>query len=547
MMETRGQLLADSPGRPSRAISRHKRLPMRKALVIGCTYQGSQENGTPIKPLLGSVNDAYLFAIALVNLWEFHPNDICLLTDALPANCYSSNGFRKGVKLDQNGMPMEPQAIPRDARNGEATKAVMPTRHNILMGLNWLMGDLVDGDIIVFYFSGYGVQIDNMSGWVGEGYDEAIVPLDYRQLNAEINAISMPHLREQLTTTSDAKIQLDIFMDCCGAQTLLDPCGTNKSWPHHHIKGAKTKGLWLISNVSDKVLRAEYKASLMRDPQLYDRYARPRYIPGEEVGNTQTLRDFSLQLSGGVDNTSISGYQFSAAEWSQLAIEACLPSVGIRGYDHHCVNRSLRSSTATVPQVPVIHGAFTYCLVNAMQHCVHSAIKQYGQKIVTIAELSQQTTQRFLILKKNTLNSMDQVPSLTVYSQGKSDPNKRLFWPDVNGNQPKKYHSYTSEKVKSSPIPYIPDECQWMNAHFSQNIVMYWESKRRTADKVSTPPITNAQILTPPHPYEHPVGWVPIQTQSRRFLEQEPEPGDGKFETGVFSVKKSRGLCQLDN
>lgn len=68
------------------------------------------------------------------------------------------------------------------------------------------------------------------------------------------------------------------------------------------------QGIWPLSNVSDKVLRANYNTALMRDPQLYDRYARPRYfcnewilitvryIPGEQVNNTQELRDFSLQV-----------------------------------------------------------------------------------------------------------------------------------------------------------------------------------------------------------------------------------------------------------
>jgi len=389
-----------------------------------------------------------------------------------------------------------------------------------------------------------------MSGWAGEGYDEAIVPLDYRQLNGEINPISTTHIREQLTGTSQAKVQLSIFMDCCGVQSLLDPCGTAKSWPNHHIKGAKTKGIWPLANVSDKVMRAEYKTSIMRNAHLYDRYARPRYIPGEEVNNTQDLRDFSLQVTGSIDNTQMSGFQFSAAEWSALAIEVCLPSIGIRGYDHNGINKSQRSSTATVPQIPVLHGVFTYSLIHAMQHCVHNSLKQNNQKKVTYLQLMTEVSDRFSMLKKNTLNALDQLPAMTVYSQAASDAEKEfVFWPDTGVLPRRRYNSITPDKVKASPIPYIPDDRQWMNAHICQNIIIYWESKRRTVSSIASPIINNSQIRTPPHPHENASHWRSPKvapTANKRFLDNELEQGDGTFDSGVFSIKKSRGLCQLE-
>eukprot|EP00918_Siedleckia_nematoides_P070025 GHVU01152621.1.p1 GENE.GHVU01152621.1~~GHVU01152621.1.p1 ORF type:complete len:129 (-),score=12.23 GHVU01152621.1:83-469(-) len=51
--------------------------------------------------------------------------------------------------------------------------------------LAWLTKETIPGDVLVFYFAGHGVQVDNMSGWEGEGYDEALVPLD---LNAVVES-----------------------------------------------------------------------------------------------------------------------------------------------------------------------------------------------------------------------------------------------------------------------------------------------------------------------------------------------------------------------
>lgn len=56
-----------------------RRKARRRALVVGCNYA---ESGN-IR-LKGAVNDAHLFALALSNLWEFHPRNILLLTDVLP-------------------------------------------------------------------------------------------------------------------------------------------------------------------------------------------------------------------------------------------------------------------------------------------------------------------------------------------------------------------------------------------------------------------------------------------------------------------------------
>jgi len=139
---------------------------------------------------------------------------------------------------------------------------------------------------------------------------------------------------------------------------------------------------------------------------------------------------------------------------------------------------------------------------------------------------------------------------MTVYSQAASDAEKEfVFWPDTGVLPRRRYNSITPDKVKASPIPYIPDDRQWMNAHICQNIIIYWESKRRTVSSIASPIINNSQIRTPPHPHENASHWRSPKvapTANKRFLDNELEQGDGTFDSGVFSIKKSRGLCQLE-
>lgn len=76
-------LPSNTGGEPfaSRTEAAKRRAPRRRAVVIGCNYARCGE----IR-LNGAVNDAHLFALALVNLFDFHPKTILLLTDEAPSH-----------------------------------------------------------------------------------------------------------------------------------------------------------------------------------------------------------------------------------------------------------------------------------------------------------------------------------------------------------------------------------------------------------------------------------------------------------------------------
>ncbi|KAI7744213.1 hypothetical protein M8C21_019460, partial [Ambrosia artemisiifolia] len=55
-----------------------------------------------------------------------------------------------------------------------------PTRHNILMALEWLTKGSRSGDSLVFYYAGHGSHVADVNGDERDGLDEAICPVDYR-------------------------------------------------------------------------------------------------------------------------------------------------------------------------------------------------------------------------------------------------------------------------------------------------------------------------------------------------------------------------------
>jgi uncharacterized caspase-like protein len=57
----------------------------------------------------------------------------------------------------------------------------MPTRANIMRELEWLVWDAVPGDSLFFMFSGHGGQEEDQNGDEDDGFDETILPSDWRK------------------------------------------------------------------------------------------------------------------------------------------------------------------------------------------------------------------------------------------------------------------------------------------------------------------------------------------------------------------------------
>eukprot|EP01069_Polyplicarium_translucidae_P003340 Polyplicarium_translucidae@DN2280_c0_g1_i3.p1 len=125
--------------------------PRKRAVVVGCCYPRNVD----IR-LNGCANDAQVFALSLVHLLQFAPHNVVLLTDVYPNSCYRSKPRHR---------PHEMELAP-DLQDDPLR---LPTRQNILLGLNWLRSNAAAGDALVFFFAGHGIQVLRTGHRTGRG------------------------------------------------------------------------------------------------------------------------------------------------------------------------------------------------------------------------------------------------------------------------------------------------------------------------------------------------------------------------------------------
>ncbi len=88
------------------------------------------------------------------------------------------------------------------------------TKTNILAGIRWLITGAKKGDVIVFYYSGHGSQVADVSGEEIDRRDETICPHDY----ATAGMIKDDDLRTAFAGVA-AGVNLDVILDSCHSGT----------------------------------------------------------------------------------------------------------------------------------------------------------------------------------------------------------------------------------------------------------------------------------------------------------------------------------------
>lgn len=100
----------------------------------------------------------------------------------------------------------------------EQNANLIPTKHNKLESLKWLVKDCQPGDSFVFYFSGHGLQQPDFKEDKIDGFDETLCPVDFLGegmiIDNEINSIIVWPLKEGVT--------LHAIVDACHSGTILD-------------------------------------------------------------------------------------------------------------------------------------------------------------------------------------------------------------------------------------------------------------------------------------------------------------------------------------
>ncbi|CXI54301.1 metacaspase-like protein [Plasmodium berghei] len=329
---------------------------IKKAVVIGCNYMGEKDS---INRLHGSVNDAYVFSRVLVKYFNFLPENILLLIDSFPSNAYIYDDFdinrtkyinekinytyneekiekknlfnlfnKKNIhdnKEVSNDYENNNSCVDVDIKNVDLSFknidfSLWPTRINILKAVNWLVRDSVPNGSYVFYYAGKSIQVDNMSGWEGEGYDEAFLCSDPLNKNEEHNILTAIQLKDLLLSINSTA-QMTIILDTSGGQTILDPAGTENS---SYIKGCKQKGIWPITNPTNKVYKAIYDITILDNNSMKKYMCKPRYSKLIEVDSTSAMIDPLLQSISSFPIPT-KAYCLCAATWEQISIEGLFP------------------------------------------------------------------------------------------------------------------------------------------------------------------------------------------------------------------------------
>lgn len=94
----------------------------------------------------------------------------------------------------------------------------MPTRANITRAIGWLVNGAQPNDSLFWHYSGHGGQAKDRVGDEADGYDETILPVDYKTAGQIID----DELYDRMVRPLPAGARLTAIFDSCHSGTALD-------------------------------------------------------------------------------------------------------------------------------------------------------------------------------------------------------------------------------------------------------------------------------------------------------------------------------------
>lgn len=151
----------------------------KKALLIGINYKNDQYNR-----LLGCINDTYLMRSILAKNFNVSVNNFTLMNDNFPI-----------------------------------WSLFYPTYNNIIRQLNNFINDLNKNrtSCAYIFYSGHGYQLKDKNGDELDGYDEQIVPIDFRS-----KGFISDDLIFSILTRLNKRTKLYFIIDACHSGTITD-------------------------------------------------------------------------------------------------------------------------------------------------------------------------------------------------------------------------------------------------------------------------------------------------------------------------------------
>mmetsp|Transcript_18008 Transcript_18008/g.19796 ORF Transcript_18008/g.19796 Transcript_18008/m.19796 type:complete len:367 (-) Transcript_18008:27-1127(-) len=169
-------------GTPSKSVTRttdklHKINGRRRALFIGINYVGQKGE------LKGCINDV----INIKNFFKSHYqiDDIMVLTDD------------KRAEPDTNHSP---------------------TRKNIIDAFKWLIKGAKKGDSLLLHYAGHGGTAKNLDGTEASGFDQTLIPVDFKKTGQIID----DDVHDILCRELPKGVRLTAIFDCCHSESIMD-------------------------------------------------------------------------------------------------------------------------------------------------------------------------------------------------------------------------------------------------------------------------------------------------------------------------------------
>ena len=221
----------------------------KKALLIGINYNGQ---------LQGCINDVNDIKAVLCNKYAFDLGNIRLLTD-------------------DAAIPIEQQ----------------PTRITILAAFTKLLKDGEAGDLLFFAYSGHGsYTLDRNNDDTG-GYDEMIIPSDFKGiLDDELKQLIQTYLKKNVT--------LFALFDSCFSGTVLDlkyqylDSLDNNNFTENSNEAETTGNVIMISGCTDQQTSAD--AYIDKKYQGAMTWSFIATVNAQAAGGSITWRDLLLKM-----------------------------------------------------------------------------------------------------------------------------------------------------------------------------------------------------------------------------------------------------------
>mmetsp|Transcript_1357 Transcript_1357/g.3008 ORF Transcript_1357/g.3008 Transcript_1357/m.3008 type:complete len:312 (+) Transcript_1357:100-1035(+) len=93
-----------------------------------------------------------------------------------------------------------------------------PTKQNIMNAFDRITQYSKAGDVVFIHYSGHGGRVVDTSGDEDDGYDETLIPVDFKRAGQIIDDDLYKHLVKRVPKG----VRVTVLMDCCHSGTCLD-------------------------------------------------------------------------------------------------------------------------------------------------------------------------------------------------------------------------------------------------------------------------------------------------------------------------------------